>query len=112
MLDERDARGLNPDARLSGLFAEYRAACPDPEPSAMFTPGLWEKIEARRSYAYRLKLFSRAIITAAAMLCLLMGLFLARPEPSASYLEIVTADQSHGNAADEDLVAVLYERNR
>jgi hypothetical protein len=39
-------------------------------------------------------------------------LSLSRPEPSSSYLEVVTADQSHGNAADEDLVAVLYERNR
>jgi hypothetical protein len=112
MLDERNAPGLNPDARLSGLFAEYRAACPGPEPGAMFMPGLWEKIEARRSFAYRLKLISRAIIAAAAVVCLLLGLSLSRPEPSSSYLEVVTADQSHGNAADEDLVAVLYERNR
>lgn len=111
MLDERYAPGRDPDARLSSLFAEYRAACPDPEPGAMFTPGLWEKIEARRSFTYRLKSISRAIITAAAVVCLLLGLSLSRPEPSTSYLEVVTADQSHDNPADEDLLAVAYERN-
>jgi hypothetical protein len=102
---------MDPEARLSGLFAEYRAACPDPEPGAMFTPGLWEKIEARRSFTYRLKVVSRAIISAAAVVCLLLGLSLSRPEPSASYLEVVTADQSHDNPGDDEVFVVAYERN-
>jgi hypothetical protein len=38
----------NPD-RLDALWSEYRAACPDPEPSASFMPGLWRRIEARRT---------------------------------------------------------------
>ena len=37
------------DDKLDALWAEYRAACPDPEPSAGFTPSLWKRIEARRS---------------------------------------------------------------
>lgn len=39
------------DDKLDALWAEYRAAVPDPEPSPSFTPGLWRKIEARRAEA-------------------------------------------------------------
>jgi hypothetical protein len=111
MVDQHKARAEDPEGRLSELFAAYRAACPDPEPGAMFLPGLWEKIEARRSFAYRLKRLSRGVITAAAVVCLLMGLFLARPEPSVSYLEVLSADQSHDSSADEDVIPAGYERN-
>ncbi len=34
--------------RLDALWAEYREAIPDPEPSSNFMPQLWQKIEARR----------------------------------------------------------------
>lgn len=34
---------------LEQLFAAYREALPDPEPSSAFTPGVWSKIETRRS---------------------------------------------------------------
>lgn len=111
MLDESNARMEDPEARLSELFAAYRAACPDPEPGAMFTPGLWEKIEARRSFVYRLKRLSRGIIATAAAVCLLMGLFLIRPEPSVSYMDVLTVDQSHDSAVDEDITPAAYERN-
>jgi len=36
------------ESKLDSLFAEYRAASPDPEPSADFMPGMWKRIEARR----------------------------------------------------------------
>jgi anti-sigma-K factor RskA len=35
--------------RLDALWGEYRDACPDPEPSANFTPQLWQKIDVRRT---------------------------------------------------------------
>lgn len=34
--------------RLDALWAEYREALPDPEPSPNFMPQLWQKIESRR----------------------------------------------------------------
>jgi hypothetical protein len=40
------------DPKLDGvdkLFAEYRDAIPDQDVTASFMPGLWQKIEARRS---------------------------------------------------------------
>ncbi len=35
--------------KLDALWVEYRNACPDPEAGAGFMPGLWQRIEARRS---------------------------------------------------------------
>lgn len=37
------------DSKLDALLAEYRDAIPDQDVSAGFMPGLWQKIEARRS---------------------------------------------------------------
>ena len=37
------------EAKLDALFAEYRGAVQEPEPSRDFMPGLWQKIEARRN---------------------------------------------------------------
>ena len=34
--------------KLDALWAEYRAAFPDPESDANFMPMLWQKIESRR----------------------------------------------------------------
>jgi hypothetical protein len=34
--------------KLDALWAEYREALPDPEPSSEFMPHLWKKIETRR----------------------------------------------------------------
>jgi hypothetical protein len=110
MLDEQNAEGC--EARLSRLFAEYREAVPDPEPSARFVPGLWERIDARRSFAHRLKRLSQAFVTAAVAVCLLMGLYLARPEPSTeTYLEVLAADQSHDNTADVEIVRAVHDNN-
>lgn len=111
MLDESNGRMEDPEARLSDLFAAYREACPDPEPGAAFTPGLWEKIEARRSFAFRLKRISRGIVVAAALVCLLMGLVLTRPEPSVSYMDVLTSDQNQSSATDDGITPATYERN-
>jgi len=40
---------------LSGLFASYKGAVPDPEAGANFMPELWRKIEGRRSVLLRVK---------------------------------------------------------
>ena len=34
--------------KLNPLWAQYREACPDPEPTAGFMPQMWQRIEARR----------------------------------------------------------------
>jgi hypothetical protein len=64
---------------LENLFADYRAAVPDPEASANFMPGLWRKIEARQSFVVRMKKMTQVFVAAAAAICLLLGIMLQMP---------------------------------
>lgn len=105
---------LTPDERLGGLFAAYREACPDPDPGPDFMPRLWEKIEARRTFAYSLKRFARGFITAAAVASLAMGVYLAQPQSGTppTYLELLAAGQSHDDIADAEIVQATLESSR
>ena len=105
---------MAPDDRLSGVFAAYREACPDPEGGADFMPRLWEKIEARRRFAYSLKRMAQGLITAAAVASLAMGIYLAQPArtPSPSYLDLLAAEQTHDVIADAEIVQAIHENSR
>jgi hypothetical protein len=59
---------------LDTLLAAYRQASPDPEASPDFMPRLWQQIEARRSVSYSFVRWTRALVTASAALCVLLGL--------------------------------------
>ena len=59
---------------LNGLFASYKAAVPDPEPSANFMPELWQRIDGRRSIMLRVKKLTQLFVAAAAALCLLFAM--------------------------------------
>jgi hypothetical protein len=102
------------DEPIQALFAAYREACPDPEPSQDFMPQLWQRIEASRSFSSHLKRLAQGIITAAAAAALLMGIYLTRPEPNSppSYLETLAAGQTHDNLADTEIVLALRESSR
>ncbi len=91
---------------LTNLFAAYRDACPDPEAGENFMPQLWQKIEARRAFAFRLKRLARGIITVAAAASLAMGVFLAARQhvTEPTYLELLAAGQSHDDMADSEIV--------
>ncbi|MFB3778407.1 MAG: hypothetical protein ACE141_12390 [Bryobacteraceae bacterium] len=67
-------RGDELDRTLDALFAAYREASPTPEASPDFMPRLWQQIEARRAASYSFGRWTRAMVTAAAALCLLLGL--------------------------------------
>jgi len=114
MLSPDESPDREADDRLQALFAAYRQACPEPEPGADFMPQLWRRVEARRSFRYRLSRMARGIITAAAAAALLMGVFLARPpvNPTPSYLELLAAGQSRDNLADTEMAMALHENAR
>ncbi len=86
------------DAALDKMFAEFRAATPDPEPGADFMPGLWRRIEARR--ANNLWIFRRlaqVCVGATLALTLLMGAVLIprlekAPAYTTSYVDELAAD--------------------
>lgn len=64
------------DQELNSLFHAYREAIPDPEASANFMPELWSRIEAKRSFVYRLRKLSQFAVAASLGACLLSGVLL------------------------------------
>lgn len=67
---------MMPDERnLDGLLDRYSRACPDVEAGANFMPGLWQRIEAKRGFSFKLASYARILAMTAASLCLAAGLF-------------------------------------
>lgn len=58
---------------LAKLFLAYRASVPDPDPSPGFTPGVWRRIEARRSSVTVLRRFAQVFAVTAAAFAILIG---------------------------------------
>src|SRR5512140_2563638 len=83
---------------LEKLLSAYRQALPDPEPSAGFTPGMWRKIEARRSPVRLLRRMAEAFVTVAAVATILLATFLIPQIQrgavySATYIDILADEQ-------------------
>jgi len=84
--------------KLDALFAEYRAACPDPEPGAGFTPGLWKRIEARRVSNVKIfRMVAQVCVGATLALTVLMGLVLIprfeqAPVGNSNYADALAAE--------------------
>lgn len=60
------------DIRLEQLFAQYREACPDPEPGAEFMPRIWQRIEDRQGFLFSFEHIARFFAAASAVLCVLL----------------------------------------
>jgi hypothetical protein len=86
-------------SKLPAWLAAYREACADPEPDPNFMPLLWQKIEARQSFAFAVQRVARAFVTVAAAICILMSVALVvsrRQHPlvaSSTYVEMLAAEQ-------------------
>ena len=90
---------------LDSLFNAYREAVPDPEPSAGFTPGVWRKIEARRSPVRLLRRMAEAFVTVAALATIVIGMFLMPRLQNAvvyagTYVDILDDEQSERQYAE------------
>jgi len=99
--DKMDHDNMGSDeTRLNALFAAYRDACPDPEPSANFMPQLWQKIEAREQTSTVFGRLARNLVTAALALSGILGLAVSLSHssmaslPSESYVEVLAEDQA------------------
>jgi hypothetical protein len=58
--------------KLTSLFHKYRAACPEVEPGANFMPGIWQRIESRRSFRSVFQQIARPLMAGSAALVLLL----------------------------------------
>lgn len=76
---------MNPmKTKLDGLWSEYRAACPDPEASPDFMPGLWRKVEARRAESTLFRRLAQIWVMATAAVTLLIGAVLMPSSPNSN----------------------------
>ena len=93
----RDMQQDNQD-KLQAFWNQYREACPDPEPTATFMPGLWQKIDARRSAnASMLRRIAQICVGATLALTVLIGAFVIpelerQPVYGATYVDVIAAD--------------------
>jgi hypothetical protein len=96
----------NLDQRLDKLWAAYRESFADPEPGGGFMPGVWEKIEARRSVAWRVRHMARTFLGATAvvftlMMCLFVAAERRTPQtPRETYLDALASNPASDSIMD------------
>ena len=73
------------DARLDELFQAYRAACPDPEPSANFMPNMWARIEVRENSTHWFGSVAKALVTAALAASVILGMMISSMNQSSAF---------------------------
>ena len=102
------------EARFEGLMSRYREACGSPQGSVNFMPGLWTKIDAKRSRTIRFERAARSLFAAAVGLSLVLGAFLFLPsqQPSAffsnSYVEEIASANTTANGTFFEPVRLEY----
>jgi hypothetical protein len=95
------------EGRLARLFAAYRDALGDPEPSPQFLPAIWQRIDAARptSWIFPLQQFAVRLVAASALgAAILTGSAMLTSQPSAdaedlgaTYVDVLTV-----SSMDED----------
>ena len=98
--------GNNQEQRLDRLFADYRTACPDPEPGANFMPTLWQRIEARRNPMLQWVTLSRRALAGALGLCLVLGVVLGTALSSSQFYQSTYIEALDDDEAPEELAAM------
>jgi hypothetical protein len=88
--------------RLDELFLAYRQACPEPDASANFMPGIWAKIEAREVSTNWFGRVAKALVTAALAASVILGLMMSSTNRSSAFFNGTFVD-----ALQADRVATL-----
>lgn len=79
---------------IDALLASYRSAVEVPDASPDFMPGLWNRIEQRRTVPYSFRRLASAFVTAGAALCLAMTLLMSSSSQISvsTYLDVLSDD--------------------
>lgn len=98
------------NSELEALFEKYRAAVPDPDPSANFMPELWRKIEAKQSLMLRVRKLTQVFVGTAAAVSLLFAMIEVlpnspKPELHGTYVDALAAAHPADNLAALGIVA-------
>ena len=103
------------EQELDELFRAYRQSFDRVDAGSGFMPGVWERIEARRSFAFRVRHLARGFLGATAVLCTVMaGVFVLENRTATdqheSYLDALASahatesmlDAMHGETGEAD----------
>jgi hypothetical protein len=96
------------DPLLNSLFRAYRDSGEYGDPDPNFMPGIWEKIEARRSGSLLFRRVARVFATGTVALAILIGTAVSftTPEPSDyTWVETVANDNLSQVAADYEPIS-------
>jgi hypothetical protein len=94
------------EPKFDTLLRDYKHACPEPDGSQVFLPGLWRRIEAQKRALRNALGWTSAYITAAAVICLLLVIliaFQAGGTTRSTYVEVL--DDSQDSSALEEAAA-------
>lgn len=100
------------EQQLDRLFAAYRKACPAPETSASFMPGIWSRIDARRSVTVTIRRWTSAFVTAATALSIAMVVYMSAPRQadvpdlSATYVDTLQQPANFETLAYAEFVSL------
>jgi hypothetical protein len=87
------------EPKLDEIFAAYRDALPDREPSPGFMPEMWRRIDSRRKPAFALGRFARGFVTAALALCFVITAVTWSPSNNAvytaTYVDVLDDDRNN-----------------
>lgn len=97
------------DALLDSLFKEYREACPDPEPSAQFTPSLWARIETRRKSSSWLRRYAEICVAATLAVALLLAIFVIPSYQEVAFEHYVDVLAAADSARDATPLPMNFE---
>jgi hypothetical protein len=90
--------GLQDERELDALFASYREAVPDQEPSAEFTIKLWQAIDGRQKFKLlSWRRWTEVFVSASLALCILFTLAVYAVERQqaphlSSYVDVLNDD--------------------
>jgi hypothetical protein len=84
------------DEKLDALWAEYRDACPDPEPSSKFMPSLWQRIERQRRTTSVFRRLAQVCLMGGVTLAIVISMVIPRlqrlPVYSATYVDVLASE--------------------
>ena len=96
-------------AELSRYLKAYRESLPDQDPGPQFMPRIWEAIEARQKVTYSFGRLTRAIVSAAAAMCLVLSALSIEspvsPVYTTTYVDVLADD----SAEDADRIMEVVE---
>jgi hypothetical protein len=90
--------------KLDAVWAEYRDAFADPEPSAEFMPTLWRRIDAQRTVTTSVfrRLVQMCVVAAVALTLLMAVVIIPRiqrmPVYTANYIDVLAEEHANDYA--------------